>query len=194
VLFGHSMGCQVALECLRSRREDVRGLVLLCGSFGRVTETFHGTSLLAQALPKLLDAVEKRPGLTRALWSRIPAELALKTALLLKEVDPRTIVPEDLLPYLRHMTHVDFGMFLRMLRAAGEHTAEDLLPSIDVPVLVVAGEKDSFTPPHLAEFMVEQMPNAELLMLEGGTHVAPLEHRDHVWERIRRFFEEKVEA
>lgn len=194
VLFGHSMGCQVALEGYRRRRDEVRGLVLLCGSFGRVTETFHGTNLLAQVLPKLIELVEKKPSVARALWSRIPAELALKTALLLEEVDPRTIHPEDMLPYLRHMTHVDLGMFLRMLRAAGEHTAEDLLPTIDVPVLVVAGERDSFTPPHLAEWMVEQMPNAELLMIAGGTHVAPLEQRELVAERIARFFDEKVEG
>ena len=42
-------------------------------------------------------------------------------------------------------------MFLRMLRAAGEHTAGDLLPQIDVPVLVVAGERDTFTPAFLAQ-------------------------------------------
>ena len=42
VLFGHSLGCQVALEAYRQRPEKVRGLVLLCGSFGNVTSTFHG--------------------------------------------------------------------------------------------------------------------------------------------------------
>jgi len=35
-------------------------------------------------------------------------------------VDEEKVRAEDMLPYLRHMTHVDFPMFLRMLRAAGE--------------------------------------------------------------------------
>ncbi len=187
VLFGHSMGCQVALEGYRLRREKIRGLVLVCGSYGRITETFRGTNTLAQFLPKVLELVERNPEWARALWSRVPPELALKSALLLREVNPEAIKPDDLLPYLRHMTHVDLGLFLRMLRAAGEHDAEDLLPTIDVPVLVIAGSRDSFTPPFLAERMVELLPKGELLLIEGGTHVAPLEHRELVQARVDDF-------
>lgn len=194
VLFGHSMGCQVVLEGYRKRREKVRGLVLICGSYGRITETFRGTNVLGQFLPKLLELVEKNPEWARALWSRVPPELALRSALLLREVNPEAIEPDDLLPYLRHMTHVDIGLFLRMLRAAGEHDAEDLLPTIDIPVLVIAGSRDSFTPPFLAERMVELLPKGELLLIEGGTHVAPLEHRELVQNRIVEFLEEKALA
>lgn len=187
VLFGHSMGCQVALEGYRLRSDKVRGLVLICGSYGRITETFRGNNTLGQFLPKVLEMVERNPEWARALWSRVPPELALKSALLLREVNPDAIEPDDLLPYLRHMTHVDIGLFLRMLRAAGEHDAEDLLPKIDVPVLVVAGSRDSFTPPFLAERMVELLPKGELLLIEGGTHVAPLEHRELVQTRVDDF-------
>ena len=72
VLVGHSMGCQVVLEAYRQRPEKIRGLVLLCGSSGRVTQTFHGNDLLARVLPRLLRVVESRPGLMRGIWSRIP--------------------------------------------------------------------------------------------------------------------------
>ena len=51
VLFGHSLGTQVALEAYRQRPELIRGLVLICGSFGRVTHTFKGSNLLATASP-----------------------------------------------------------------------------------------------------------------------------------------------
>jgi pimeloyl-ACP methyl ester carboxylesterase len=128
VLFGHSMGCQVALEAYRQRPEGIRGLVLLCGSFGNVTSTFHNVPVLELVLPKLLDLALKAPDVVRAVWSRLPPQLALKIALKAGEIDPERVHPEDMLPYLSHMTHVDFPMFLRMLRAAGEHTAGDLLP------------------------------------------------------------------
>ena len=45
VLMGHSMGCQVVLEAFRRRPEKIQGVVLLCGSSGRLTSTFHGTDL-----------------------------------------------------------------------------------------------------------------------------------------------------
>ncbi len=192
VLFGHSMGCQVALEAYRQRPEKVRGLVLLCGSFGNVTSTFQGIPLLELVLPKLVNLAEKAPEVVRAVWSRLPAQLSLKLALKAGEIDPERVHPEDILPYLSHMTHVDFPMFLRMLRAAGEHTAGDILPLVDVPVLVVAGERDSFTPSFLATAMAETLPKGELLLVPGGTHVAPIEQPELVDERIKAFLRDRV--
>jgi pimeloyl-ACP methyl ester carboxylesterase len=194
VIFGHSMGCQVALESYRRDPEGVRALVLLNGSFGKVTQTFHGVPVLQWVLPKLLDAVLKRPNVARALWTRIPPDTALRLALRWGEIDPERINPDDMMPYLRHMTHVDLPMFLRMLRAAGEHTAEDLLPEVNVPVLVVGGQRDSFTPSFLAERMAREMPQAELLMVHDGTHVASIEQHELVDERIAAFLRDRVLA
>ncbi len=192
VLFGHSMGCQVALEGYRQRPDQVRGLVLLCGSFGNVTSTFQGIPLLDLVLPRLVDLAHKAPDVVRAVWSRLPPRLALSLALKAGEIDPERVRAEDMLPYLAHMTHVDFPMFLRMLRAAGEHTAGDLLPAVDVPVLVIAGERDSFTPAFLAAAMAETLPRGELLIVPGGTHVAPLEQPELIDARIGAFLRDRV--
>jgi pimeloyl-ACP methyl ester carboxylesterase len=192
VLFGHSMGCQVALEAYRQHPDKIRALVLLCGSFGNVTSTFHGMGVLDLVLPKILDLVQKAPHAVRAVWSRLPPQLALKMALKAGEIDPERVHAEDMLPYLSHMTHVDFPMFLRMLRAAGDHTAGDILPNVDVPVLVVAGDRDTFTPPFLATALAEALPKGELLMVPRGTHVAPIEQPELVNERIISFLRSRV--
>lgn len=193
VLFGHSMGCQVALEGYRARPDAVKGLVLVCGSPGRITHTFRGTNVLAQLLPRLIERVDAHPHLARALWSRVPPDLSLRIALASGEVDA-SVNPDDLMPYMTHMVDIDLPMFLRMLRSAGEHSAADLLPEVRVPVLVVAGDRDQFTPPHYAEQMAAAMPDAELLMVAGGTHVVPIERRDLVRERVTRFLRERVGA
>jgi pimeloyl-ACP methyl ester carboxylesterase len=194
VLVGHSMGTQVALEGWRVAPRNVKGLVLLCGSYGKVTQSFRGIPILDMILPKVMDIVDKQPEIARALWSRIPPELALRAALLARDIDPRNVRREDILPYLKHMTHVDFAMFLRMLRAAGDHTAEDWLAEVNIPVIIVAGERDTFTPASLSEAMAERIPNAELLMVKGGSHVAPIEQPELVSERIRAFLSRVAET
>lgn len=186
VLFGHSMGCQVALEGLRLHPDDVRGMVLICGSYGRVTHTFKGTDVMAQLLPRVIEAVDKHTRLARGLWGHLPPEVALRIALVTGEVDRTSIVPEDLLPYMKHMVDIDLPMFLRMLRSAGEHSARDFLPKIDVPVLVLAGDRDTFTPTRYAEEMAALIPKAQLEVL-NGTHVIPIERKDQVAELIERF-------
>ncbi|MCL2723033.1 MAG: alpha/beta hydrolase [Polyangiaceae bacterium] len=189
VIVGHSMGTQVALGAWRMFPKNIRALVLVCGSYGKVTQSFRGLPVIDAILPKLMDIVDKQPDIARAIWSHIPPEMALRAALFARDVDPDNIHREDLMPYLLHMTHVDFPMFLRMLRAAGEHSAENYLTKIDVPVLIVAGERDTFTPASLSEHMASQIPGAELMMVRGGTHVAPIEQPEAIGARIKAFIE-----
>lgn len=187
VLVGHSFGTQVVLEAYRLRPERVRSLILLAGSFGRVTYTFKGSNMLATVLPNLIDFVERHPRTARALWSRFPVGLGLSLARLSGDIDLSSVRAEDVQPYFEHAAHVDFEMFLRMLREAGEHSAEDLLPAVAVPALVIAGERDSFTPPELSEAMAASMPHAKFAMIRGGTHILPLEERTRVNHEISAF-------
>jgi pimeloyl-ACP methyl ester carboxylesterase len=187
VLIGHSFGTQVVLEAYRLRPERVVALILLCGSFGRVTYTFKGSDMLAGVLPNLIAFTEQHRRLARALWSRFPVRFGLELARLTGDVDLSRVRPEDLEPYFRHAAHVDFEMFLRMLREAGEHSAEDLLPEVRVPALVIAGERDSFTPAGVSEVMAKMLPLGEYELFKGGTHVLPLENREALYDRIQTF-------
>ncbi len=189
VLFGHSMGTQVALENYLQNPEGVKGLVLMCGSFGRVTHTFRGLPLLELMLPKILEFEQKHPYILRALWSNLPTELAYNVASRMRDVDPDRIRHDDLLPYLQHQARMDPGLFLRMLREAGTHSVESKLAEIDVPVLIIAAELDTFTPATLSVYMSEALPRARLVMVKGGSHVAPLEQPELFENEIRTFLE-----
>ncbi|HEY4122563.1 MAG TPA: alpha/beta hydrolase, partial [Byssovorax sp.] len=63
---------------------------------------------------------------------------------------------------------------------------------IDVPVLVIAGDRDSFTPARYTEEMAAALPNAELVMVPGGTHVVPIERKELVLEKVEDFLRSKV--
>lgn len=174
-LIGHSMGTQVALETYRLAADRVSALVLICGSYGKVTETFHGTDVLKRTLPAIIEKVQAHTGLARALWGRIPPVLAFRVARLSGEIDGVAIREEDFRHYWDHINVMDPEVFLPMLRLAGEHTAEDLLERILVPTLVIAAERDTFTPPEIAREMAERIPGAKHVLIRGGSHAAPVE-------------------
>lgn len=192
VLAGHSMGTQVSLEAYRLAPDRVQALVLVCGSYGRVTATFHGSDVLKHVLPRVIEAVERHRGLARALWGRIPSRLAFRFAALSGEVDARSIREEDFVWYMDHFAAMEPSLFLSMLKLAGEHSAEDILASIGVPTLVVAAERDTFTPPDLARHMAEAIPSAELLFLKAASHAAPVEQPGVIAERLERFLLQRV--
>lgn len=192
VLIGHSMGTQVCLEGYRAAPDRVAGLVLVCGSYGKITRTFHGTDALARALPTLLDLRARHPRLFRSLFAYTPARLALKVARLAREIDPLRARAEDMLPYFQHLSTMDPEVYLRMLQAAGEHSAEDFLHRVHTPTLVIAAECDTFTPPRLAEQMATQIEGAEFVLVPEGSHSVPIEQPEVVNAHIERFLSERA--
>ncbi|MFW5920643.1 MAG: alpha/beta fold hydrolase [Polyangiales bacterium] len=192
VMLGHSMGTQVALETYRLAPERARALVLLCGSYGKITSTFHGTDVLHQVLPGLLERVQNNRALARALWGRVPAKVAYRLARLGREVDGLAIREEDFRQYWEHVAVMDPDVFLAMLRLAGEHSAEDMLERIDVPTLVLAAERDTFTPPEHAEHMATMIPEAELHVIRGASHAAPVEQPVTIERWIDEFLSRRI--
>ncbi len=192
VLAGHSMGVQVCLEAHRRVPERVRALALLCGVPGRVLDHFHGTGLLAASFPYVRAAVLRAPRLARWCFRRaLATELAVQIGLLF-EVNRELLPREDLERYLVEAAEVDVGTYVRMLTSAAEHDASDHLPEVKVPVLVVAGEKDTWTPFALSTRMRAAIPGSDLLVLPAGTHTGPLEHPELVALRLEKFLTERV--
>lgn len=192
VLAGHSMGCQLVLEGYRSRPEGIAGLMLFCGTAGRMTHSFKGGDGLARALPGFITWVEKSPRLARAIWSNVPPNVSMRIAMATGEVDASAIEPDDIVRYSEHVANLDLLMFLRMLQAIGDDTAEDMLASVEVPALVVAGELDTFTPVHLAEKIAAQIPHSDLVVERGATHVVPIERRDAIREHVLKFMRQRI--
>jgi pimeloyl-ACP methyl ester carboxylesterase len=189
ILLAHSMGTQVALELYRRAPERVRALVLICGSYGRITHTFHGNDLLHRVLPKLIEQVNKHRGVARALWGRLPPQFAFKVAGWLGEIDGVSLAAEDFRQYVEHLSDIDLDAYLAMLQKAGEHSAEDMLAQVRVPCLVIAAERDTFTPVAVVRELAERIPGAEYFELPGASHAAPVERAGEINEQIEAFLE-----
>jgi pimeloyl-ACP methyl ester carboxylesterase len=189
VLLGHSMGVQVALEYHRRHPQDVLGLVLMCGSHGLPLDTFHDSKALKIMLPSMIAAADRFPEALNFIWRFASSgELAYQIATHL-EVNGKLVRREDFMPYFKHLAAMDPRLFLGMLEHASEHTAYDHLPQVDVPTLIVAGTKDTFTPYWLSLEMQSRIRGSELLTVPAGTHVAPIEQPELIALRLAKFLE-----
>lgn len=71
--------------------------------------------------------------------------------------------------------------------ALSELELHDALPRLNIPTIVIAGDKDRLTPPSHARRIAEALPQLEtLLVLEQTGHMAPLERHREVTEAIIR--------
>ena len=193
VLIGHSMGVQVALETYRRHRTRVAGLVLVCGAPSHPLKTFRGSAALEQLLPTIQKWVTRMPrAINRVTRLVLPTRIAYEIAARL-EIRRELVEPADFMPYLEGVARIDARLFVAMLSAAGQHSAEDLLPEIAVPVLVVAAERDGFTPPERSRAMALAIPGAELLEIPNASHTAPIERPHLVDWTVRDFMARKID-
>ncbi|MCA9547989.1 MAG: alpha/beta hydrolase [Myxococcales bacterium] len=189
VAIGHSMGVQVCLELWRRDGARIKGLVLMAGSYGHPLATFRDGHLAERILPVIQRVVRLGGRPLAGLWRRgfrlpLASYIALMT-----EMHPDLTRRADVTRYLDHMAQMDPGVFFTMLGEAGRHSAGDWLAQIDVPVLVIAGENDQFTPARLSAEMAERIPDATLLTVEDGAHACPIEHPTQVNLAVQDFLD-----
>ncbi|MEW5854903.1 MAG: alpha/beta hydrolase [Myxococcota bacterium] len=193
VLVGHSMGSQVVLETYRNYPDRVAALVPVLGTFGRAIDTFFNTHLVSKVFPFAFSVVQTLPNPIQAtvrLASR--SKLTLPAAALSGMVNGTTIRKRDMKVYLQHLAEVDVRLFMRMAREMGRHTAEDILSSIGVPVLVVGGERDIYTPLAQSRKMHDLIPDSELLIIPGGSHAGLVEQPELLNLRLEKFIRARV--
>lgn len=192
VLVGHSFGVQVILETHRRHPERVLALIPVCGSYGTPIDTFHDNGAMKLVFPTLRRLIVENPRAAQILWGlMLLPEVALEVASR-TEANGDLLKRQDFRPYFDHIRNMDVTLFFDMLADAADHSAKDHLARIDVPTLLIAGEKDSFTPGRLSEEMHRAIPASELLIIPKGTHTAPIEMPDLFCLRVEKFLKQRV--
>jgi 3-oxoadipate enol-lactonase len=185
VVVGFSMGFQVALELYRRHRERVSGLVDLAGPSGRALATFQGTDVFGHVLPLIRAAMRHAQDLTRRLWrGLVPTTWVQELGAITRQINADRLHHEDFEIYLDQMAAMNPELFMEMLGEANRHTADDLLPQIRVPTLVMAGAHDRFIPLPVLRTIAFAIPQAQWVVVEDGTHALPAEYSDEVAQRI----------
>ncbi len=177
VLLGHSMGVQVILEFYRMRPERVAALVPVCGTSAHAFRTFYNQPWIERIVPPVLRMGEKYADQAARVFKPLlrtwlPDPLARLSGCVHWYLCPREIMKD----YFRHMASLDFHVAARALLAMEGHGAEDVLDTIRVPTLLIAGESDLFTPLWVMENMWRSVPGAEFLVIPKGTHTALAEN------------------
>jgi pimeloyl-ACP methyl ester carboxylesterase len=187
---GWSMGVQVVLEAFRGLRGRARNLVLLNGTYGRPLDTLTPVPGMGVVLPPLVDLARRAHAaatqMTRKATGQPEAVSWFKRLGLVGTALDDAVFAELVTAFGR----LDMEPFFRNLKAIGDHDAEGVLGSVDVPALVITGDHDLFTPRGLAQQMARRIPDAEILVVRGGTHYTAVEYPELVSLRIERFYRE----
>ena len=174
VVCGLSMGGYVALALYRAHPSRVRALVLADTRAKADTEEarrareVNAQRALAEGMEPITDSMLPKL-LSQHAREDKPDVVARVREMMLG------IAPEGAAAALR-------GMALR-------RDQTDLLPKMDVPVLVVVGSEDAVTPPSEAEAMHALINGSRLRVVEGAGHVSNVERPEEFDLALAEFLE-----
>jgi pimeloyl-ACP methyl ester carboxylesterase len=188
VVAGLSLGVQISFECYRRYPERFRGIMAFTGPYENPLGTFYGFSVPDVVWRASMgNLVRFAPRFTQKVWHAIfHLPIVHPVARLMRSTAASGPLMQ---PFYDHQTIVHVPTGLRLALAAIEHSAREVLPTIAVPVMVVAGGKDTFTPAQLSRTMRDEIPDVDFLEVPEGTHTTLLEAPEVVNPRVASFLE-----
>jgi pimeloyl-ACP methyl ester carboxylesterase len=189
VIVGWSMGVQVAFESIRRHRARVRGMFAINGTSGHPFRTVMGSRLVGRTIPMLLRLVRAQAALAGRASKHLAGSTALINAMKRVGLVSETIDMEIFRIVAGGFQTVDWVIYSDLLARLDEHDAEDVLPTIDVPVSIVTGDKDLMTPPATAEHLHRAIRGSRLVVIEGGTHYTPVEYPAIIVDELGRWLD-----
>lgn len=188
VFIGHSMGVQVIYEIYRQSPERFLAIVAVAGPYENPLKTFYGRSEAHMLFPVGRFALHAIPRFLLPAWRMLGKQYKLghRAALLVRAAGPR-LTEKALAPYIEHFVSRDPLVMFKFIDSMRDSSAADVLPTIGVPVLILAGGRDPFTPLSVQRRMHELIPGSELVVFEEGHHTLPLEFATEIDDAVDDF-------
>jgi pimeloyl-ACP methyl ester carboxylesterase len=190
-LLGWSLGVQVALQLFSEAPSRV-GLLLLVGGGARAPwGTAPEAGPFRRFYPRVFQLLERAPRLIEALvYAGGSSPETFTWARRIGLVGPG-VDPEHFAEVMRNMRRLHIEAVLATLREMASLDLSSVLPAVDVPTLVIGGDRDPFMSRAALERVVHHIAGAEYLLLPGASHYALLDHAQLVNLRIDKFFAER---
>jgi pimeloyl-ACP methyl ester carboxylesterase len=178
ILIGHSMGGRVALEVYNQNSKRVKAL----GLFN--TGVTPKSEAEVPGLQKLLD-ISNSEGIEAVLKLWLPPMMS-KSGL----------ENSDLMSKLGDMVKTyNSQEFSKQINALlNRPDAREVLPKVDVPVLLLSGTEDTWSPISQHKDMQEYLKNSELAIINEASHMAPCEQPKQVATAIKNWLSKNLKG
>ena len=187
VLLGHSMGVSICLEMAKIRGEMVSKMVLISGLILPPQDTMFHSNIVDMALPGIRFGLKTFPRSFRFLWQHAHLNPLVRKAILHLGLNPER-VPDSLVKlYVQRIGELDPRLFLKLFEEIRAHDMITRLESLDIPALIIGGDRDKVVPNHLQRIFHRYLPDSQLYIVKEGGHVPQWEFPDSVNERILKF-------
>lgn len=173
-LLGASFGGFVAQEYAIKYPEKLKKLILACTSFGGANHVAPDMEVLASFAPQPGASSFER--VRRFMLPAFTKKFAMENAGEIEKVCA-----------LREANDVPDAVYLQQLTAATTFDTEIRLAEIKAETLILTGDHDLVVPPENSKNIAKAIPNSQLKIMEGGSHMFFIEKADEFNKIVKDF-------
>ena len=166
ILCGHSLGGAIALEYFFRHPNKVSALIL-CGTGARL-----------RVSPLILNTIKSN---FQEFLDSVAVGFYRKTS---KEV---------VNDFLNHFSKTNPEVVYRDFKSCDNFDVMDKVASINVPCLIVCGNKDILTPIKYSQYFKDKIKDSKLVVIKDAGHMVMLEKPNEVNKAIEEFIENYLE-
>jgi pimeloyl-ACP methyl ester carboxylesterase len=190
---GHSFGVQVLIKLYQMAPQRFLTATFINGFVKNPLAGMFGNDLALQFFENVKAGYSRLPETLSALWrSSVLNPLSVRMSGWLGGFNLNLTALKDVEIYARGVASMDLKSFIWLFDQMLAYDGSEVLPTIKIPVLVIAGKKDFVTPVKIQEGMHNAIVGSEFLIVPYGSHCTQLDMPDLVNLKIHQFLLENT--
>jgi pimeloyl-[acyl-carrier protein] methyl ester esterase len=181
-LCGWSLGGQIALHWAATFPQQINKLILIASTPCFTARDDWPYGMAPETLQQFAEELENNPAAT----------LRRFLSLQVRGTDNERELLQRLRANLAIQKEPDLAALRTGLAILREADLRLTLAKIQQATLIIAGERDKLTPPTASIFMAENLPNAQLALIEAAAHAPFLSHQAQIVEQLTPFLKSKI--
>ncbi len=189
---GHSFGAQVLLKSYNLFSDRFLSISFLNGFARLPAENMFGSRFVPAAVKLLRETHKTAPSLSSALWKiAINNPISIGISFLAGGFNLQLTKIKDVEIYIKGVSSIDLDVFTALFNEMVTLDFRPLLKNIQIPVLIISGDKDTLTPEKYQQELHREVFKSELLLVPYGSHCTQLDFPELINLRIEKFFHDQ---
>jgi pimeloyl-ACP methyl ester carboxylesterase len=186
-MLGHSMGVNITLQIAKDYPALVQGMVLISGTFMAVNDIMFDSNVMEFITPFCVAGLEKYPSIVNKIWTASGMNPIVRNIIHATGFNKAKVSKEFIEIYLNRVGQLGPELFFQLFNEMTKQNISSSLERMEIPALIIGGQKDNVIPNHLQRTLASLLPQSETYFLTSGSHVPQADFPELLNERMDLF-------
>ncbi len=188
---GHTFGVPVVMKAFEMFPEVFASMTFINGFAKNPIKGMFGVDVVGPFFHFVKTQFANNPTMWNSLWrTSIDNPISMILSGWAGGFNLKLTHFKDIEIYARGVANLDLDVFIPFFEDMMNFDGMNILPKINVPTLIISGEKDMITPIKFQQEMHDLIPGSQLMIVPYGSHCTQLDFPEYVNLRLEKFFKE----